>query len=60
VNEQPAGGPGTTNDVTFCRYNVAEARRLQDTVEAICVRFTSGTQAERRKIMTTRVGAGKN
>jgi ribosomal protein S18 acetylase RimI-like enzyme len=26
------------DDVTFCRYNVAEARRLRDTVEAIYIR----------------------
>lgn len=26
------------NDVTFCRYNAAEARRLRDTVEEIYVR----------------------
>jgi GNAT superfamily N-acetyltransferase len=38
MNEQQVGSPGEANDVTFCRYNVAEARRLRDTVEIIYVR----------------------
>lgn len=38
MNEECVDSPRTANDVTFCRYNVAEARRLQDTVEAIYAR----------------------
>ncbi len=37
MSEQRASSPGEANDVTFCRYNAAEARRLRDTVEAIYV-----------------------
>lgn len=37
MSEQRASFPGKANDVTFCRYNVTEARRLRDTVEAIYV-----------------------
>lgn len=37
MSEQQASSPGEANDVTFCRYNAAEARRLRDTVETIYV-----------------------
>lgn len=38
MNEQQAVRPLGVNDVTFCRYNAAEARQLRDTVEEIYVR----------------------
>ncbi len=37
MSEQRASSPGEANDVTFCRYNATEARRIRDTVEAIYV-----------------------
>ncbi|MGH3848321.1 MAG: hypothetical protein ACRDRT_01185, partial [Pseudonocardiaceae bacterium] len=30
--------PAEKNEVTFCRYNATEARRLRDTVEAVYAR----------------------
>lgn len=38
MNEQQVTRPTKADEVTFCRYNAAEARQLRDTVEEIYVR----------------------